>query len=94
MICIQLIGASDDRKQGTGSDESWSDDPYAYMATLGTARGRARPVIEDQRSLHGDWRVKQSVRQGKLVQFSRFQSCPAKVSRPAGIDVVVSGGNK
>ena len=39
-------------------------------------------------------RDKQSVRQGKLVQFSRFQSCPAKVSRPAGIDVVVPGGNK
>jgi len=28
---------------------------------------------------------KQSVRQGKLVQFSRFESCPAKVSRPAGM---------
>ena len=31
---------------------------------------------------------------GKLVRFSRTESCPAKVSRPAGIDVVVSGGNK
>jgi len=28
---------------------------------------------------------KQSVRQGKLVQFSRYESCPAKVSRPAGM---------
>jgi len=28
---------------------------------------------------------KQSVRQGKLVQFSRFESCLAKVSRPAGM---------
>ena len=27
----------------------------------------------------------QTVRQGKLVQFSRFESCPAKVSRPAGM---------
>jgi len=28
---------------------------------------------------------KQNVRQVKLVQFSRFESCPAKVSRPAGM---------
>ena len=28
---------------------------------------------------------KRSVCQGKLVRFSRFQSCPAKVSRPAGM---------
>jgi len=28
---------------------------------------------------------KQTVRQVKLVQFSRFESCPAKVSRPAGM---------
>jgi len=28
---------------------------------------------------------KQTVRQGKLVQFSRFESYPAKVSRPAGM---------
>ena len=28
---------------------------------------------------------KQSVRQDKLVQFSRYESCPAKVSRPAGM---------
>jgi len=33
---------------------------------------------------------KQSVRQAKLVRFSRFQSCPAKVSRPAGMKVCVS----
>jgi hypothetical protein len=37
---------------------------------------------------------KQSVRQGKLVQFSRYKSCPAKVSRPAGMITCVSGGNK
>jgi hypothetical protein len=37
---------------------------------------------------------KQTVRQGKLVQFSRFESCPAKVSRPAGMNTCVSGGNK
>ena len=34
--------------------------------------------------------AKQSVRQGKLVRFSRFQSCPAKVSRPAGMSTCVS----
>ena len=37
---------------------------------------------------------KQTVRQVKLVQFSRFESCPAKVSRPAGMNTCVSGGNK
>jgi len=33
---------------------------------------------------------KQSVRQAKLVQFSRYESCPAKVSRPAGMNMCVS----
>ena len=58
-----------------------------------TVDGRGRPRIRTRRGIlpHS---AKQSVRQGKLVQFSRFESCPAKVSRPAGIDVVVSGGNK
>ncbi|NQT03623.1 MAG: hypothetical protein HQ580_16460 [Planctomycetes bacterium] len=33
-----------------------------------------------------NWNLKkQTVRQDKLVQFSRFESCPAKVSRPAGM---------
>jgi len=37
---------------------------------------------------------KQSVRQGKLVQFSRYKSCSTKVSRPVGMITCVSGGNK
>jgi len=48
----------------------------------------------DRRRRRDARRAKQTVRQGKLVQFSRYESCPAKVSRPAGIDVVVSGGNE
>ena len=37
---------------------------------------------------------KQTVRQAKLMRFSRYKSCPAKVSRPAGMNVCVSGGNE
>jgi hypothetical protein len=37
---------------------------------------------------------KQSVRQAKLVQSSRCESCPVKGSRPAGMNMGASGGNE
>ena len=51
-------------------------------------------VLGRKTGFEGEKKAKQSVRQGKLVQSCRYESCPAKVSRPAGIDVGVSGGNE
>jgi len=56
---------------------------------------RRQPAPEARRSaVNLDDLKKQNVRKGKLVQFSRYESCPAKVSRPAGMITCVSGGNK
>ena len=38
--------------------------------------------------------AKQTVRQGTLMPFRRFESCPAQVTRPAAIVVGLSGGNE
>jgi len=54
----------------------------------GSERSRMEPILFSPQFYLGVEKPdlkKQTVRQGKLVQFSRFESYPAKVSRPAGM---------
>ena len=61
----------------------------------GTRSGQTKPIpSRADRAVGGVKRAKQSVRQAKLAPSSRLESCPAKGSRPAGIEVGVSGGNE
>ena len=80
----QYLHAQSIPRRGTGFQ------PVENMAKMAMPLDKASPSVRDEADTRrpAEEKVdlkKQTVRQGKLVQFSRFESCPAKVGRPAGM---------
>jgi len=81
----QLVILSETKNLGCDAVSSmlWPDPSAAPQDDRKTAYSGAKSD-ETERNIRINLK-KQSVRQAKLVQFSRYESCPAKVSRPAGM---------